>query len=186
MQDKLAKKQILRTQILAIVFIAAFGTSLHFIFEWSGSWEPLGLIAAVNESTWEHFKMTFWPGLIFALISYSYLKSRANNFWLATTVALFVMPIVIAIMFYSYLFITGEHSLLYDIFTFIVSVIIGQLVSYRLMINRAFTSGWKYIALVFLIIAIGAFSLLTFYPLENTVFEDPVTGEYGIIEDHNH
>ena len=39
------------------------------------------VVAAVNESTWEHFKMAFWPGLIFALIEYPFLKEETNNFF---------------------------------------------------------------------------------------------------------
>jgi hypothetical protein len=53
------KNSILKWEIIGIVFIVLAGGLLHFVFEWSGSWRPLAIIAAVNESTWEHLKLAF-------------------------------------------------------------------------------------------------------------------------------
>jgi len=73
--------EVQRWEIIGVFFIVGFGTTLHFWFEWTDYWRPIALIAAVNESTWEHFKMAYWPGLFFALIEYPFLKEETNNFF---------------------------------------------------------------------------------------------------------
>ncbi len=118
--------KVQRWEILGTIFIIGFGTTLHFWFEWTGYWRPMALIAAVNESTWEHFKMAFWPGLLFALIEYPFLKEETNNFFVAKFAGLLVMPVITVILFYGYTSLTGTHLLWVDVIIFILSVIGGQ------------------------------------------------------------
>ncbi len=68
------KRSVLRRELIGIGVITVVGAVLHFAFEWSGQLEPVGVIAAVNESIWEHFKIGFWPALFHALFEYGYLK----------------------------------------------------------------------------------------------------------------
>ena len=77
------------------------GSLLHFVFAWTGGWVPAAWLAAVNESTWEHLKMGFWPGLLFALVEYGAFGRGMGNFWLAKTLGLFAMPIAVITLFYG-------------------------------------------------------------------------------------
>ena len=186
-------KKIQRWEILGIILIIGFGTTLHFWFEWTDYWRPMALIAAVNESTWEHFKMAFWPGLIFALIEYPFIKNDSKNFALAKFAGLIAMPIITMILFYGYTALTGTHMLWADIIVFILSVIGGQWLSYLILTrSKRPLPGAQKLALVGLALMIVAFSLLSFYPLKNFIFAHPGNGEYGILsdyeghEDHDH
>ena len=51
------RKMILRWELIGIVVIILAGSALHFVFEWTRYWPPEAVIAAVNESTWEHLKL---------------------------------------------------------------------------------------------------------------------------------
>jgi hypothetical protein len=62
------KKRLFVWEKLGVLFIALFGTFPHFTFELFNFWKPVAMIAAVNESTWEHLKMVFWPGLFFVFL----------------------------------------------------------------------------------------------------------------------
>jgi len=174
------KKLILYLEISGIFFISFLGSALHFVFEWFGEWPPLALIAAVNESVWEHLKLAFWPGMMYALIIYPLLKSKTKNFWIAKTVGLYAMPIFIIVMFYSHLAIAGKSNLVYDITTFVLAVAVGQLLSYYLMIKDIFQRRFKIIAIVLLILITAVFCLFTFFPPKFPLFRDFVTGKYGI------
>ena len=66
MSEPISNKQILIWEIIGVCFIIVAGGPLHELFEQSGRWWPVALIAAVNESIWEHLKMFFWPALLFA------------------------------------------------------------------------------------------------------------------------
>ena len=89
-------------EIGCVLWIVTAGSLLHFAFELSEYWTPMALIAAVNESIWEHLKMYFWPGLAFALVQYTYTRNYANNYWLGKVAALVVTPTLIIISFQSY------------------------------------------------------------------------------------
>jgi hypothetical protein len=185
--------KVQRWEFVGILIIIGFGTTLHFWFEWTDYWRPMALIAAVNESTWEHLKMAFWPGLIFALIEYPFLKKETKNFALAKFTGLMTMPVITIILFYGYTALTGTHMLWADVIVFILSVIGGQLVSLRILTkSKDQPPIVQYLALGGLAVMVLAFSLLSYYPRENFLFAHPGTGEYGILseyeghEDHDH
>jgi len=167
-------------ELAGIVFIVIIGTILHFTFELSGNQPVVGVFSAVNESVWEHLKLGFWPALVWALIEYRYIKKSTNNFFFAKTVGIYLIPIVIPILFYSYTAVLGESVLVIDILTFVVAVIVGQLVSYKLLTYRELPDMLNKISLVALVLLGVAFVLFTFYPPHLPLFRDPVTGEYGI------
>jgi hypothetical protein len=175
------RRRIFFYELAGIVFIIVFGSILHFTFEWSGNQAIVGVFSAVNESVWEHLKLGFWPAMVFALIEYRYLKKLTDNFLFAKTVGIYLIPIIITILFYSYTAILGESILVIDILTFVIAVIVGQLVSYRLLTWKSLPYNLNVISLFALILLGLAFVLFTFYPLQLAMFEDPITGEYGII-----
>lgn len=176
------RKSIFVWESAGIFFIIILGSFLHFAFELSGNWKPLALIAAVNESVWEHLKLAFWPGFFYSLFELGRIRKSTNNFIAAKTASLYTMPIAIVVLFYSYTWILGEDLFIMDILIFIIAVIIGQLVSYKLLTSRKLPQIFDKLALVLLIIIILSFSLLTFYAPHLTIFRDPISGGYGIID----
>ena len=177
----LEKKTVLIYEIIGMLFIIMFGSLLHFTFEWSGYQQIVGVFSAVNESVWEHLKLGFWPALLYALIEYRFIKKRTNNFFLAKTVVVYAIAVIIPLIFYSYTAITGESIFLIDILSFIVAVIIGQLLSYRLLTHKQLSDKLEKLALVALLLLGVAFIVFTFYPPHLPLFQDPISGEYGII-----
>jgi hypothetical protein len=90
------------------------------------------------------------------------------------------MIIIIPIVFYAYTAITGESILAVDITTFIVAIVFGQLLSYKLFSHRGFPERLKWVSLT-AFAALGiAFILFTFYPPHVPHFRDPISGNYGI------
>lgn len=185
-KDMFMKKKIAIWELTGIIIIFFTGASLHFIFEWTGYWKPAGLIAAVNESTWEHFKMAFWPTLFYGLIQYRFIKEETHNFIVAKTVGLLIMPIVTGILFYGYTAITGHHYLIIDIIIFFLSIVSGQLVSLTLLTRETLPVKFTYIAAPILILMISAFSLLSYFPPRNFLFKHPESTEYGILSNYDH
>ncbi len=175
------KRSVLRWELIGIAVIALAGSLLHFVFEWSGGWEPVGAIAAVNESVWEHFKIAFWPALLYAIFEYPFLRRSANNFMVAKAIGIYVMPMAIALIFYSYTAIVGEEILIVDILIFFVAVALGQLASYKILTMRRLPSWTGGVGLVLVVLLGVAFVVFTFYPPHLPIFKDAVSGGYGII-----
>jgi hypothetical protein len=174
------RKSIFGYELAGMVFIVIVGSMLHFTFELSGHQPVVGVFSAVNESVWEHLKLGFWPALVWALFEYRSIKKSTNNFFFAKTIGIYLISIIIPILFYSYTAVIGESVLVIDILTFVVAVIVGQLVSYKLLTYRELPDMLNKISLVALVLLGVAFLLFTFYPPHLPFFRDPVTGEYGI------
>ena len=175
-------RNILKWEALGFFFIVIIGTLLHFCFEWSGRFAPLALFCAVNESVWEHLKLGFWPGLFFALLEYILWGNKTTNFLIAKALSLYIMPIVVVILFYSYTAILGTHILLIDILIFVVSVLLAQYISFHIIISPKDYSALNKIALIMLAIITLAFSLFTYFPPKLGLFADPRTGKAGVPE----
>ena len=131
--DILQKRTILNYELAGMAFIIVFGSLFHFTFELSGFNPVVATFSAVNESVWEHLKLGFWPLILFTLIEYWKIKDKTNNFFLAKTVAACIIILIIPIIFYTYTSITGEAIFTIDISSFIVAVVIGQFLSYKLL-----------------------------------------------------
>ena len=80
---------------IAYALLAALaGSALHFVFDLLSGFAPVGIIAAVNESVWEHMKLAFWPMLVFGAFASRHYSFREWVFPLAMsiTVGLFGDP----------------------------------------------------------------------------------------------
>jgi hypothetical protein len=171
---------VLTYELIGIFFIVILGSILHFTFEWSGNQPAVGVFSAVNESVWEHLKLAFWPTLLFVLIEFAPLRKSVENFALAKTVGVYLMVAIIPAIFYSYTAFTGESIFALDIASFIVAVIIGQLVSYKLLTFRKLSAKLNWVALASLLVLASVFIAFTFFPPQAPIFQDPISGQYGI------
>jgi hypothetical protein len=173
-------KKVLYWQLSGIIFIVLFGSFLHFLFEISGYFLPLGAIAAVNESVWEHLKLGYWPLIFFGIVEYNFLKKESRNFFLAIFISALLIIIIIPVFFYSYTAILGEDILFLDIFSFVLSVVIAQLVSYKILTLQNFSNIISYISLAGIVILGLLFIVFTYFPPQIPLFQDSLTGMYGI------
>lgn len=173
------KKNILAYELIGIFFIIILGSLLHFTFAWSGKNNLVAIFSAVNESVWEHLKLSFWPTLLYLIIEYKKLKS-VNNFLLAKVFSVVLMPILVIAFFYLYTALI-EDNLFVDILIFVIAVIVGQLASYRILKLIKMPGLFENISLIILFILITIFITFTFYPPKIFLFADPTSSNYGII-----
>jgi hypothetical protein len=163
-----------------MAFIVALGSALHFAFAWAGYWPPVALVAAVNESIWEHLKLAFWPGLLWAAIERPNLDLRPSEFWAAKGIALLVPPAAIIAIFTTYTGILGENILFLDIATFVVAVVLGQIVSIWLLNFGSSSLTFRRLGHLLIGLQLVAYSTLTFFPPRLDLFMDTRNGTYGI------
>ena len=174
------KKPVLKWELFGIIFVFLLGALLHFVFEWSGESKIVGAIASVNESVWEHFKQGFWPMCLYAVIEYRFIRANISNFLTAKAVAVYLIPIITALIFYTYTAATGAEILVVDILIFAVAITTGQLVSYKILTSVKLPEYANMIAAAFIILLALVLILFTFYPPHLPIFLDANTGTYGI------
>jgi hypothetical protein len=172
-------RKVMILEIIGTLFIIFLGTAFHFTFASSGNNPIVGAFSAVNESFWEHLKLPFWPSIIWLLISMYPLKKIVANFFSAKAIGILLMLLIIPVVFYSYTAFT-EEILAVDIATFMIAVIIGQLLSYKLYKQSKGSKLTEIMAITVLALFAVMFITFTFYPPHLPIFMDSNTGQYGI------
>ena len=172
-------KKIRNYQIFSTIFVLVLGTLFHFTYKWSGNNKIIGIFSSVNESTWEHLKLIYFPMLITIIIGRFYFGKNISNFFCSKTIGLLVALTFIVIFFYTYTGVLGKNIAIIDISSFFVSVLLGEFISYLLIVNNFKCS--NKIAICVLILFFIMFVLFTFNSPKIGLFKDPITGEYGII-----
>ena len=167
-------KKLKTVQIVVIILAIVFGTLLHFTYEWSGENRIVGLFSATNESVWEHLKLVFYPMLILAIVEYFVVKKEANNYIEAKSLGIFLAIAFIIVFYYTYTGIIGKTFFIIDILTFIISIILGEWVSYKLMIRKSeSTTLSKILSSAIIFYFLISFILFTYNPPNINLFKDP-------------
>jgi len=169
----------LQFQIISTIFILISGILLHFAYDWSGNNSFIGLFGAVNESTWEHLKILFFPMLITTIIGCFYFSNTVLNFLCAKTIGIVVALLFTTSFFYTYAGILGTNIAILNIISFFIAIIIGEYIAYKIMCS--YFSCNKKIVIISLIILLLCFIIFTYNTPQIGLFKDPVSGEYGII-----
>lgn len=106
------------------IFISCLGVILHFTYNLSGNNYIVGLFSAVNESTWEHLKLLFFPVIILTIIQYFISKETIINYLPTRTIGLLIGMFFIVISFYSLWGIIGKILGYLNIAIYFIGVIL--------------------------------------------------------------
>ena len=158
--------------IAGAIMVCAMGTLAHFVYEWSGNNPVVGLFCAVNESTWEHIKLLFFPMLLYT----GWRAVRTHGREPAATAAFLAGNLAgcvcIQVVFYTYTGILGFHLLALDIGTFVVSVAVAFIVARRAM-RWAGLARWRGALIGATALWAAAFFAFTFMPPNIGLFVSP-------------
>ena len=70
------KKSIGLWQLWGFATTSLSGTLLHFLYDWFDKSLVVAPFSSVNESTWEHMKLLFWPMFIYAIIQSFFFRDK--------------------------------------------------------------------------------------------------------------
>ncbi|MDA3731187.1 DUF6512 family protein [Niameybacter massiliensis] len=160
--------------ILGILFVAAVGSLLHFLYDWSNQNILISFIAPVSESVWEHFKLGFYALLLYGLITYFFIRDKVNNFIFGLSLSSIGLNVSIGLLFYLYkLFI--HHSIPWiDITLFIIGIIFAFFILYKILTLPPLPPIFNWIGIFIILITISGFVIFTLKPLTRfDIFKDP-------------
>ncbi len=168
------KRDLLLWQLAGLTFTAVFGTLFHFLYEWTDC-IALAPFCAVNESTWEHMKIIFFPMLIFAVMQYAGGGKKVDGFWCVKLIGTVIGVTLIPVFFYTYNGAFGRSPDWLNILIFFLSAFLAYLTEYLLFkYNCTCSLPTTVTVILFILIAI-AFVLFTFFPPNVPLFQDPLT-----------
>ncbi len=173
------KKTVFWWQFIGFFAVSLTGVLLHFVYEWTGS-NFSALFSAVNESTWEHLKLIFFPMFLFAVIQSFFLGKEYKNFWWIKLKGTLLGLVLIPVLFYTLNGAFGTVPGAVNISVFFVAVAAALIYDTALFNKGCMAcpySAWAFLG--FCLIAV-LFWVFTFSPPEIPLFEDPISKTYGI------
>lgn len=164
----------LKTFLSRFLFISVLGVLLHFTYEWSGDNPIVALFSAINESTWEHLKLLFFPMLLLTIIELLFTEKRQlpSNYLFARTIGILSGMAFIVIAFYT---LTGVFAKLPDavnIALYFLGVFLALCIENK--INRGNSQNHSAFAAIVLLALTIAFFVFTKYPPSIGLFANPV------------
>ena len=202
-------KPIQISTIVCLIVASALGVLLHFAYEFTGNNAFVALFCPVNESTWEHMKLLFFPMLLVLFIQYaiiSYIKSSKINqyndnifkvcYIEGTFVGIVYGLVAIFVLFYSILGLIGFNVDWINIAIYFVSIILAFYPYIKLPSSNTYTYHYNkknksslcgkcgkipaILCVIAIVVIMCLFFIFTYYPPHIGLFVDPVTGSYGI------
>lgn len=163
-----------KRNIIGFFIISIIGTLSHFVYEWTGKPYLIGLFFPVNESTWEHLKLLFVPGLVYFAIAYFTLKVKPANYAPAIAISLLAGMVSIVIIFYTYQGILGRNIDFLNILIYFLGIIVTLYVMQRILKKEVLSSGIaNIISLLYLFLMAILFISFSFNPPSLGIFLPP-------------
>lgn len=166
------------TILLSFFAVSLFGVLLHFTHKWFKKGVLLHIFSAINESTWEHTKLSFYPILVSVIIHYFINGFYYQGYWGSAFLVMLASIFTIPLLYYPIRFIIGKEVPAVSISLYFVCIAITFGLEYYLVSNRilllADQCGLSGIVLLILI-----FATFTYYPPKNFLFLDPIYKKYG-------
>ena len=173
------KRSVGLWQLMGFAVTAILGTVLHFLYDWLGGATWIAPFSGVNESTWEHMKLLFWPMLLFAAVQSFFFRDR-KSFWCIKLRGILVGLALIPLLFYTYNGVIGKSPDFINIAIFFISAATAYAYEAYLFRKEPLPCREPRGA-ISLICAIALFFVaFTFRTPQLAIFKDPLTGTYGI------
>lgn len=173
------KKSLSLWQFAGFAVTSFSGTLLHFLYDWSGGSLLIAPFSGVNESTWEHMKLLFFPLFVFALVERSFFRAH-ENFWCIKLSGIATGLALIPLLFYTYNGVIGKSPDWINISIFFVSAAAAYLLETRLFKKDRFRYSSSRLAFAVICLIGAAFVIFTFATPKLAIFKDPLTNTYGL------
>ena len=166
-------------QLAGFALTTLGGTLLHFLYDWTGESFLVAPLSGVNESTWEHMKLLFWPLFLFALAQRPFFKGQ-NNYWCVKLAEILLGLALIPVLFYTYNGVFGKSPDWINIAIFYVIAALVFLFEWWAFKQERLQRKHPRLALAAICLIGMLFAAFTFAPPQIPLFQDPITGTFGI------
>ncbi len=173
------EKSVSLWSIMGFAVTALCGTLLHFLYDWLGGSVWVAPFSGVNESTWEHMKLLFWPMFIYAIIQSFFFRDN-KNYWCIKLRSSLLGLALIPVLFYTYNGVIGHSPDWINIAIFFIAAAASYIYEARRLNAENGRCILQGSALYFLCIIGLLFVIFTFFTPELDIFKDPLTAAYGI------
>ena len=173
------RKRLFFWELAGFLFTGLAGTLLHFVYDWSGDSLWTAAFSAVNESTWEHTKLLFWPLFLFAMVQRLFFKDQ-ENYWCVKLAEILLGLMLIPVLFYTCNGVFGKSPDWINIAIFYITALLVFLFEWWAFKNDWLQCTHPRLAPAAICLIGMLFVVFTFAPPQIPLFQDPLTGTYGV------
>ena len=173
------KQRSILWQAAGFALVTFGGTILHFLYDWTDGSILVAPFSGVNESTWEHMKLLFWPLFLFALAQRPFFKGQ-NNYWCVKLAETLLGLALIPVLFYTYNGVFGKSPDWINIAIFYISALLVFLFEWWTFRNDRLQCKHPRLAFTAICLIGALFVVFTFATPQIPLFQDPLTGTYGV------
>ena len=174
------KRTVWLWELFGFAVTSLGGTLLHFLYDLSGEAMLVAPFSGVNESTWEHMKLLFWPMLSLAVVESFFFKEH-EGFWCIKARGILLGLSLIPIIFYTYNGVIGKSPDWVNIAIFFVSAAATYIYETRALYDKNTVCRSPHLSIALIYTLAALFVIFTFSTPHLGIFKDPLTGGYGII-----
>ena len=150
------------------------GTFLHFLCDWTDGSILVAPFSGVNESTWEHMKLLFWPLFLFALVQWLFFREQKNS-WCIKLAEILLGLVLIPVLFYTYNGVFGKSPDWINIAIFYITALLVFLFEWWTFKNDRLQCKYPRLAFASICLIGALFVVFTFAPPQIPLFQDPLT-----------
>ena len=173
------KQRSILWQAAGFALVTFGGTILHFLYDWTGGNILVSPFSGVNESTWEHMKLLFCPLFLFALAQRPFFKGQ-NNYWCVKLAETLLGLALIPVLFYTYNGVFGKSPDWINIAIFYITALLVFLFEWWAFKNDRLQCKHPRLAFAAICLIGVLFIVFTFATPQIPLFQDPLTGTYGV------
>ena len=166
------KQNLSLWQFGCFTFTVLMGTLLHFVYGWTRECILVAPFSAVNESTFEHMKLLYFPMLFSALFQSGFFKAY-KNFWCIKLLGIITGLLLIPVLFYTVNGAFGKTPDWLNITFFFISATVAFLLEWKLFKNNTLNCKMPWLAFAFICIIGVMFAVFTFAPPDFPLFREP-------------
>ena len=169
-----------KLKILGVILAFILCFPLHFLYDLMPNFIT-SIFLPVNESIWEHMKILFGSIILSGVIQKIIVISKRlefNNICFSNFVGAISSIPIFLIIFLPIYYNFGHNLVITIIIIMFITIVISEYIAYKVMMMSDLYQENK--TILYVVIVYIIFTIFTYFPINNNLFIDPITGILGI------
>ncbi|MDR0404639.1 MAG: DUF6512 family protein [Oscillospiraceae bacterium] len=168
----MSKKHFFLSEVFGVIFIATLGIFLKCLPNELTNSEVMQLIVPIRISVWEEIKVFIGPYCFWCMLQLLAIRPPKRKFIATKVFSLYFFICFILVSFEISNNLNKEMCFLPDFSLIFLSLLLSQLISYRIIVSRLFLDPFFFISCICLVLFCCLCVLFTFFPPRLEVFYD--------------
>lgn len=167
------RKKIKTAELISFIIAGILGVLFHFVYDWTGENRLAGFFFPVNESTWEHLKLIFYPIAIVSVFEYYLDRTLFENFLCIKVRSIWVGMLCVVTLFYTYSGVLGKSMDWINILIYFISLGSAYCYSCRRLLGQKPVKNTPKLCIISFTVVAVLFMVFTLYPPAIGLFAEP-------------